>query len=69
MINPARLGVVDFLNQWGLVLIGVAVIAGLLTRYATIAGILILALYYFSTPPFVTRTGSTTRSSIPGSLS
>ena len=52
VINPARLGVVDFLNQWGLVLIGVALIAGLLTRDATIAGILILALYYFSTPPF-----------------
>ena len=52
LFDPSRLAVVDFVNRWGLVLVGVALIAGLLTRYATIAGILLLALYYLSTPPF-----------------
>ena len=50
--DPARLETVDFLNQWGLVLIGLGLIAGLLTRYATLAGITLLALYYLCNPPF-----------------
>ena len=50
--DPSRLLVVDALNRWGLVLIGVGLIAGLLTRSATVAGILLLALYYFCNPPF-----------------
>lgn len=45
------LAVVDFANRWGLILIGVGLIAGLLTRYATLAGMLLLALYYLSNPP------------------
>jgi len=49
--DPSRLALVDFANRWGLVLIGVGLIAGLLTRYAIIAGILILALYYLCNPP------------------
>ncbi len=51
--NPATLKAVDFLNEWGLVLIGLALIIGLFTRYATIAGIVLLSLYYLATPPFV----------------
>jgi len=51
--NPGALKVVDFLNEWGLILIGFALIAGFLTRIATIAGIVLLMLYYFATPPFV----------------
>lgn len=45
------LAVVDFANRWGLILIGVGLIAGLLTRYATLAGMVLLALYYLSNPP------------------
>ena len=44
------LAVVDFANRWGLILIGVGLIAGLLTRYATLAGMLLLALYYLCSP-------------------
>jgi thiosulfate dehydrogenase [quinone] large subunit len=51
--DPARLAAVDFLNQWGLVLIGVGLIAGVLTRCATIAGIVLLALYYLCNPPLL----------------
>ncbi|HEX9691810.1 MAG TPA: hypothetical protein VGA22_06915 [Gemmatimonadales bacterium] len=51
--SPAALVVVDFLNSWGLVAIGVGLVLGLLTRYAAIAGITALALYYVAAPPFV----------------
>ena len=51
--NPTALKIVDFLNEWGLILIGLALIAGLLTRAATIAGIVLLCLYYIANPPFL----------------
>ena len=51
--NPILLGIVDFLNIWGLILIGGCLIAGLLTRTMTIAGIILLFLYYISNPPFI----------------
>lgn len=50
--DPSRLAAVDALNRWGLVLIGVGLIAGLLIRPATVAGILLLSLYYLCNPPF-----------------
>lgn len=51
--NPALLNVVDFLNVWGLVLIGAGLILGLFTKTATIAGMLLLAFYYLSHPPIL----------------
>lgn len=50
--DPSRLAGVDFSVKWGLVLIGVGLIAGLLTRLATCAGIILLLLFYFCNPPF-----------------
>jgi hypothetical protein len=44
---------VDFLNVWGLIVIGLGLLFGIFTRYASIAGMLLLALYYLSNPPFV----------------
>jgi uncharacterized membrane protein YphA (DoxX/SURF4 family) len=52
-VHPFALKVVDFLNVWGLILIGLALLLGLFTRAASIAGILLLALYYVARPPFV----------------
>lgn len=49
--NAAVLNVVDFLNQWGLVFIGLGLILGIFTRLATIGGILLLAMYYLANPP------------------
>ena len=43
---------VDFLNEWGLILIGLGLILGLFTRFSTFAGMLLLVLYYLSHPPF-----------------
>ena len=51
--NPTSLLVVDFVNKWGLVVIGLALLLGCFTRAATIAGIVLLALYYIAAPPFV----------------
>jgi len=50
--KPAMLHTVDFLNEWGLILIGLGLILGIFTQYSTLAGILLLALYYLSHPPF-----------------
>lgn len=56
--NPTALKIVDYLNEWGLIIIGLALILGLLTRAATIAGLVLLLLYYFANPPFVGLTYS-----------
>ncbi|UCC25878.1 MAG: DoxX family membrane protein [Gemmatimonadales bacterium] len=51
-LNPGAVSVVDVLNEWGLTLIGLALLVGILTRTATVAGIVLLALYYLAAPPF-----------------
>lgn len=51
--KPALLGIVDFLNIWGLIAIGLGLILGAFTRIALSSGILLLMLYYLSHPPFV----------------
>jgi len=43
---------VDFLNQWGLLVIGICLILGLFTRWVAIGGMLLVMLYYLSAPPF-----------------
>ena len=43
----------DFLNVWGLILIGAGLIVGLFTRRASIAGIVLLAFYYLSHPAMI----------------
>ncbi len=50
--NSLLLSVLDHANAWGLTLIGLALLFGLVTRYASIAGIVLLALYYLSHPAF-----------------
>ena len=50
--NPGMLSVVDNLNQWGLVAIGLALILGCFVRTASISGMVLLALYYLAAPPF-----------------
>ncbi len=50
--NPGAVAAVDFLNEWGLTLIGLALLVGVFTRAAATAGIVLLALYYLAAPPF-----------------
>jgi thiosulfate dehydrogenase [quinone] large subunit len=51
--NPAVLNAVDFMNTWGLIAIGLGLILGLFTKWAAIAGAVLVALYYLFIPPFI----------------
>lgn len=52
--NSSLMPVIDFLNIWGLILIGTALFIGVLIRASAVMGILLLMLYYFAYPPFGT---------------
>ncbi len=51
--NPQALPIVNWLNVWGLTLIGLGLIVGCFTRLAAFFGILLLAMYYIANPPFL----------------
>ncbi|RLD85334.1 MAG: DoxX subfamily [Bacteroidetes bacterium] len=51
--NESVLNIVDFLNIWGLIAIGLSLIIGFLSRPAIIGGITLLAFYYLSHPAFI----------------
>ena len=51
--NQFLLLVVDLLNIWGLILIGLALMFGCYTRIASISGMVLLSFYYLANPPFV----------------
>lgn len=57
--SPTTLGIIDFLNMWGLIAIGLGLIAGCLTRIASISGIALLFFYYVFNPPLIGYTYST----------
>lgn len=50
--NENVLSVVDILNAWGLVLIGLSLFIGFLAKPAKLLGIVLLLLYYLAYPPF-----------------
>ena len=52
--NSSLMPVIDFLNIWGLILIGTALFIGVLIRFAAVMGMLMLMMYYFAYPPFGT---------------
>lgn len=51
--NPDVLKIIDFLNVWGLILVGLGLILGLFTKLSAYGGIALLALYYLSHPPAI----------------
>ena len=51
--NDGVLQVVDFMNTWGLIAIGMGLILGLFTRLAAIAGASLIFLYYLNSPPLI----------------
>ena len=51
-LHPSVLTITDFLNVWGLILIGAALFLGLFTRIAAGSGAALLLLYYLARPPF-----------------
>lgn len=49
--TPSVLQVVDWLNVWGLILIGLGLFLGFFTRLASLFGMILLLLYYLAIPP------------------
>jgi uncharacterized membrane protein YphA (DoxX/SURF4 family) len=50
--DPGLLNIVNFLNIWGMILIGIGLFLGIFIRISSVAGIAFLLLYYFAYPPF-----------------
>jgi len=49
--NAGIIAFVDFLNIWGMTLVGLGLILGLFTRWASAGGALMLFLYFIAYPP------------------
>ncbi|MDR0749245.1 MAG: DoxX family membrane protein [Tannerellaceae bacterium] len=50
--SPVSMQLIDLLNIYGLIFIGLALFIGLCIRWASLGGIALLLLYYFAYPPF-----------------
>lgn len=50
--STSMLQIADFLNVWGLILIGLSLFVGLFSRLSNWFGIALLTFYYLSYPPF-----------------
>ena len=46
--SPGILPVVNFINEWGLTLLGVSLILGIGVRLSSLAGVVLMALYYLA---------------------
>lgn len=51
--RPDLLANADLITMWGLTLVGLFLMLGLLTRLASLAGIGFILLFYLNSPPFV----------------
>lgn len=47
LASPGVLPIVNFLNEWGLTLLGVALILGVFARLSSLLGVALMLLYYF----------------------
>jgi uncharacterized membrane protein YphA (DoxX/SURF4 family) len=50
--SPHLLKLIDILNIYGLILIGIGLFIGIFARFAAVSGAILLTLYYFAYPPF-----------------
>jgi thiosulfate dehydrogenase (quinone) large subunit len=53
-LNSVILVIIDNLNMWGLLLIGLSLFLGLFAKQFKLFGIVLLLLYYLAYPPFST---------------
>lgn len=53
LAHDTALSVVDFLNTWGLIAIGLGLIFGVFSRLASYSGAILLLLYYATNPPLI----------------
>lgn len=48
LLDPNILPIINFMNKWGLTLLGVSLIIGLFVRFSSLLGVLLMALYYLA---------------------
>jgi len=48
LASPGMLPLTNFLNEWGLTLLGVSLILGILVRWSAIGGAFMMAMYYLA---------------------
>ena len=51
--NPNLLTLSDYINMWGLTLVGISLIFGIYSRYGSLIGMGFIMLYYLFAPPLV----------------
>lgn len=49
--SPSAIAVIDFINIWGILLVGLGLMLGILTRWAATGGALMLFFYFVAYPP------------------
>jgi uncharacterized membrane protein YphA (DoxX/SURF4 family) len=49
--SPGIIALVDFINIWGMILVGLGLMLGLFTRWASIGGAVMLFFYFVAYPP------------------
>lgn len=47
LASPGILPVINFINEWGLTLLGISLILGIFVRFSSILGAILMLLYYF----------------------
>lgn len=48
LLDPSVLPIINFMNKWGLALLGVSLIIGLFVRLSSLLGVILMALYYLA---------------------
>ena len=51
--NPTLLTLSDYINMWGLTLVGVSLLFGIFSRYGALVGMGFIIMYYLFAPPLV----------------
>lgn len=52
LLSPSVLPVINFINEWGLTLLGASLIIGIFVRLSSFLGIVLMVLYYLPTLNF-----------------
>lgn len=47
LLSPSVLPVVNFVNEWGMTLLGISLIVGIFVRLSSVLGAVLMLLYYF----------------------
>lgn len=48
LLDPSVLPIINFMNKWGLTLLGISLILGLFVRFSSLLGVLLMVLYYIA---------------------